>query len=322
MEITTMNRSTIHLLILLLSVFTLPLESSAREQTKKLILEMEDTLIRSTANAPSTLHLKQNIKNRYPNLDLSAVELKRVTIIAKSRQGRGRVQLHVGRNTSPAKVIDGQKHQFNSGAKNTFHRVQFANPAAGSEGIWQLHFTGHFIVKRIAIVIEKQPGRAVTNLANSRWGTPAEGEKSCPASSNNAADGWEAPQNICSNRGVASYIHGYRPVRLYIRPDVSSLRQQNIHRVKEITISATALSRNRSHHAQETVSFGIDIGGKTHRRTFSLAPAGLRDGEEHVQTLRIQGSWKPVDIERSLVWIRPNQASGDFKVRSLQIQTR
>lgn len=315
-----MNRSSLSFLVIVFTILALPFTSiAARPHGKEFSINLQDTFVRSNKGNSATIYLKRELKENYPRLDLADLELKRVILIAKSLRGHGTVQLRVGDVVSHAENIAGRQQFFHDARQFTFQRIVLDNPTGDSDGVWQLLLAGNIITREVILVFEDRPRAVSYTLPNAAWGTAMEGERSCGSPSSNAGDGWGAPQNICHGNSEARYTHGYRPIRLFVRPDISVLRQKNIHRITEVEVSVTAIGRNRAYHSHETVSYGIDIGGRNYKGEFSLAPSGVRDGQAHTQTFRVSGSWRPADIRNSVLWIRPDQASADFKLKELKL---
>jgi hypothetical protein len=282
-------------------------------------LALQDIFVRGKQDRPATFHLKRELKERYPSMDMSTLRLKKVILIAKSRLGYGQVSLRTGENVSQAVTIAGDPKHFQNPRKFTFHRVVLENSSRDNKGGWQLLLTGHIVARQVTLVLERSVPPEKFLLRNRSWATAMEGERSCDRPSSNAPDGWGAPQNICSGPSVTNYAHGYRPIPLFVRPDVSSFREATVGRVTEIVVVVKAVARNRSHHGHESASFGIEIGRQTYKSSFSLAPPGISEGGVHRQTLHVHGSWKPAEIANSRMWIKADQASADFEVQSLQL---
>lgn len=125
----------------------------------------------------SKILLKQELKKSYPSLRVNQLELKRVTLVAKSAKGNATAKLKVGNFTSREEIIDGNRRDFNS--KGQFHRINFESPRR-DKGAWQVLMKGNIKVKAIIIRTDdaRRPGndnnRNVTRTCQFRleffWG--------------------------------------------------------------------------------------------------------------------------------------------------------
>ena len=319
-ENTAMNRYLKSSILILIVMVAIPQLAYSKSNGKRFTISLYDTYFRNPTGNAAIVDLKRELKKQHPHINPKKLRLKKLILIAKSRKGHGRVQLQSGQGLSAAQQIPGHKRDFHNPKQSTFHRVGIKLPGSGAKGYWQLHLTGQVIVREIKLIVGQRGQGGSFALSNRVWGTRMEGERYCGSPSSNAADGWGRPQNICSVAGVTRYTHGYRPIKLYVKPEITPLHHKNIHRVNELVISVTALARNRDRHGYKSVSFGIDIAGKTHRSRFSLAPAGSRDGRPHTQKLRVRGHWSVADLRNSKVWVLPNQSSTDLKLKHVQLK--
>lgn len=100
-----------------------------------------------------TLKLKQLIKQQAPQLELSEMELLKVTLVAKSRMGQGRATLNVGQSSNYPALIPGGQREFQSSAAYTFHRVEMKN-SLDSRGAWQIDLKGNIKVSKIIVKLK------------------------------------------------------------------------------------------------------------------------------------------------------------------------
>lgn len=99
----------------------------------------------------STIRIKQELQRL--GIKPKNKQLRHVTLVAKSRRGRGQVYLQVGQNDSPQKNIARSQNgfEFSSNRPVSYNRIPF-NPRGNSQGVWQLHMRGQIKVK--AVIVE------------------------------------------------------------------------------------------------------------------------------------------------------------------------
>lgn len=107
----------------------------------------------------STLKLKQLIKSQRPNMDLSQMELKKVTLMAKSRMGRGQATLVTGQSASYPANVYGNSRGFHSSAPRTFSQVVLQNTNGMSQGRWQVELKGNIKVQEVVVTLKKIGGQ-------------------------------------------------------------------------------------------------------------------------------------------------------------------
>ena len=100
-----------------------------------------------------TLKLKQLLKKAAPRLDLTDMELQKVTILAKSKAGNGRATLLVGQSSNYPALVPGGQREFQSSAPRTFHQVELKN-SLDSKGAWHLELKGNIKVSKIIVKLK------------------------------------------------------------------------------------------------------------------------------------------------------------------------
>ena len=132
---------------------------SSMAGTDRLVLDFGDSHLRSDNGYASTLFLKRALLEQYPGIEVSDYRLRRVVVVAKSKAGRGNVQLRVGPEVSGRYRVAGIPRDFRNGQRYTFDRIRIDNPFGDSWGPWQLHFHGNFKVRKVVLILEERPRR-------------------------------------------------------------------------------------------------------------------------------------------------------------------
>lgn len=271
---------TVQFILSLLICFIISADYSLADHNETLTLHFHDNEIIAKRDSPTHIFLKRELKHRYPNVNISRLELKKVIILAKSRKGHGSARLRVGREISARSTIAGRPKDYYNPAGYTFDRIKFHSPSYNSNGPWQLLLNGHIVLRKIIIVLENnyfapshqyRPASNIDDQSyvytqnNQRhsysqqkpnasknallpivlparvWGTAAEGERRCGQKSQNAKDGWDYPDTVCNGYGRATYRSGYQPVKLFIKPDIRPLDSYSQkRRVSELKIRFAA----------------------------------------------------------------------------------
>jgi hypothetical protein len=141
--------------LLLLLLF--PLQAMAG--TDRLVLDFGDGHFRSGRGYSSTLFLKKALLEQYPGINISDYRLRKVVVVAKSKIGRGDVQLRVGPEVTDRYRVAGDPRGFYSDHPRSFDRVRIHNPFADSWGPWQLLLNGNFKVRKVVLVVEQRHPR-------------------------------------------------------------------------------------------------------------------------------------------------------------------
>lgn len=103
----------------------------------------------------SVLKIKQLIKQQRPNIDLSQMKLKKVTLVAKSKQGRGQATLVTGQSAGYPATVYGSPRGFHSNAPRTYSEVSLRNTSGSSQGRWQVELRGNIKVDEIVVTMKK-----------------------------------------------------------------------------------------------------------------------------------------------------------------------
>lgn len=140
------------LLLSLLMVFLLP--GAAMAVQERFVLDFNDRHIRGHRGEPGTIFLKKSLKEQYPWVQVSDLELKKVVMVAKSKRGRGAAGLRVGKWATDMYEVGGKPRSFNHRGRSSFDRLRFLNLSHNSRGPWQLGLQGNFIVRKIVLVVE------------------------------------------------------------------------------------------------------------------------------------------------------------------------
>lgn len=143
------------LVMVLFILFSLPLNAMAERE--KFVLDFDDSRIEGRRGAPTPLFLKKELRRQYPGIDVTELQLHEVIVVAKSRKGRGEVQLKVGPESSSLYRIEGHPRQSYRSDSHSFSRVSIINPFPQSWGPWQLLVSGNVTVRKVIVVVEDRP---------------------------------------------------------------------------------------------------------------------------------------------------------------------
>lgn len=146
---------------LLVGIFLLllfPLQAMAGGKDR-LVLDFADSHIRGSRGYASTLYLKKALLEQYPGINISDYRLRKVVVVAKSKIGRGDVQLRVGPEVTGRYRVAGSPGGFYSNHPRSFDRVGIHNPFGDSWGPWQLLLNGNFKVRKVELVVEERHPR-------------------------------------------------------------------------------------------------------------------------------------------------------------------
>ena len=125
--------------------------------TQRIVLDFGDSFFRGRNGKGSTLFLKRELKRQYPEIDISRLRLNQVTLVAKSRVGRGNVELRVGPQISDAYRVAGRPQDFDRQNRHTYDRVRINAPTYETRGPWQLNLFGTFRVRKVVLEVEQNP---------------------------------------------------------------------------------------------------------------------------------------------------------------------
>lgn len=142
---------------LFLIVLAIPLAAQAARE--RYVLEFDDAHIRGHRGEPATIFLKKAFHEQYPWVDVSDLDLHRVVLVAKSKNGWGVAQLRVGEWVTDSYEVGGRPVDFRDGRRITFDRIQFDNPSCRGRGPWQIDLQGNFIVRKVVLEVENHRWR-------------------------------------------------------------------------------------------------------------------------------------------------------------------
>lgn len=134
---------------LLFSAFTF-----AAQGERKFVLNFQGQRF----NQNGKIFLKQELQRQH-GVNAKKFRLKRVKLVAKSRNGNGKAKLVVGQNQTRNEFINGTPRDFRFDDRNTWDRVTFRNPSRRSQGNWQIHMRGKIKVKRVVVWLERKRNR-------------------------------------------------------------------------------------------------------------------------------------------------------------------
>lgn len=125
-------------------------------EKEKFVIDLGNTTFRGRDQNGSTLLLKRMLKEQHPWVAITDYRLKKVVVVAKTKYGRGKIQLRVGPEYSDRYRVSGRPQDFQSYHRHTYDRVHIHSPFHDSWGPWQLKLDGHFKVRKVVLVVEKR----------------------------------------------------------------------------------------------------------------------------------------------------------------------
>jgi hypothetical protein len=100
------------------------------------------------------LKIKQMLKQQNPGLNMQALKIKKVTLIAKSKQGRAQATLMTGQSASYPATIPGSPRMFQTQAPRSFSRVVLHSASASSQGKVQVELQGNIKIQKIIVTVK------------------------------------------------------------------------------------------------------------------------------------------------------------------------
>ena len=140
--------------VILFFLFALPLNVMAAKD--RFVLNFEDCYMNGTKGEPATLYLKKALRQQYPGIDVTDFRLLKVVLLAKTKKGKGVVQLRVGPEVSDSYRVGGHPRGFRHNKRDSFDRVSIENPYNNSRGPWQLNLQGKFKVRKVVLVVKER----------------------------------------------------------------------------------------------------------------------------------------------------------------------
>ncbi|TKB11587.1 hypothetical protein [Desulforhopalus sp. IMCC35007] len=131
----------------------------AMAMVEQFVLDFNDSHIRGYQGEGATIFLKKSLKEQYPWLNLSRLELHNVVLVAKSKKGRGGAELRVGNWVTPMAEVDGNPRRFHNSDRSSFDRIRLWNPSKNSQGEWQIGLHGNLIVRKVVLMVENHSPR-------------------------------------------------------------------------------------------------------------------------------------------------------------------
>ena len=136
---------------------------------ERFVLDFNDSHIRGHKGEAATIFLKRSLKEQYPWVHVSDLELKKVVLVAKSKKGRGGAGLRVGKWATDMYEVGGGPRSFHDKGRHSFARVTFWNPSRSSRGPWQLGLRGNFIVRKVVLVVDNHKRRDPYSRWERHW---------------------------------------------------------------------------------------------------------------------------------------------------------
>lgn len=102
-----------------------------------------------------TVFLKQEILNRYPQLQLQRFQLKSVFVKGISQHGQGQIELSIGGVSVDQKRIYGNPRDFHQENIQAYDNIYLYPGATNTDGPWQLHTFGNIKIYHVSVEIER-----------------------------------------------------------------------------------------------------------------------------------------------------------------------
>lgn len=154
-------------LTLALLIFILPCLAAASQE--RYVIDFGDRHISRHKGGHETIFLKKSLKEQYPWIDLKNSDLRKVVLVAKSKNGRGAVQFRLGDWLTGMHPIKGSSHSFQKGRRTPFDRIAFHHPYGKSRGPWQLHLKGNLVIRKVIVEIENHKWRRHDRKWSYNW---------------------------------------------------------------------------------------------------------------------------------------------------------
>lgn len=128
----------------------------AKQRMRNRIVTLNVPMHGTHLRGQNTIALKRLVKQENPSLNLRDLELLSVSVLAKSKQGRGEVSLVVGHDVSYPEIIPGSPAMFRSMSPRSFSPVSLHNDLRSSQGKWQLDLRGNIKIQSIMLHLKKK----------------------------------------------------------------------------------------------------------------------------------------------------------------------
>jgi hypothetical protein len=107
----------------------------------------------------NVLKIKQLLKQQIGMMNLQNVQIKKVTLIAKSKKGRGQATLVVAQSAEYPETIGGSPRGFEAYSPRSYDQVTMVNTSGSSQGKVQVELRGNIKIKAIIVTIVKKNQR-------------------------------------------------------------------------------------------------------------------------------------------------------------------
>jgi hypothetical protein len=97
------------------------------------------------------LKLKALALKSNPSLAIDDASLLAVEVLAKSRQGAGKMRLRVGNNYTQWTTVGGTKDTYDMDTADSFTTVKYRSPKNGKKKVWQLFINGYIKIRKIVL---------------------------------------------------------------------------------------------------------------------------------------------------------------------------
>lgn len=341
----------------LLVAFSLLLPVLASAEAERLILKYQDRHIQSINHQAQTLLLKRELKQRYPKLNLNQFRLVRTVIMAKSKKGKGTIQLRINNNYSQKYRVHGSPKGFSNSAKFNYDKVEINNPAHRSDGPWQLLFTGNFKLRKVLLVVERVDGNQTNHYSsrNNPWWETNQRPYHYDSDWNRVkynkrhndptyrvslplvlpARNWGTEmegEKRCGKRS-GKVADGWRYPNTICEPSSSATFRRGYSPIRLFIRPDTRPLDNHNHlrirklqislaldnHGERnSATIGINIGGREFTKYIDCNN-GSRNREA---SFSISGDWNPADVENSRVWVLPGHGNSDLTIKNMQVRVK
>ncbi len=121
---------------------------------EKYVLDFGGSNIHALHGKAATLMLKKTLREQYPWVNISDLELRRVFLVAKTKKGKGQAWLRVGPVVSKIHRVNGHPRVYRDDHRASYDSVRIDNPASDSWGAWQLFLEGKFKVRKVVLIVD------------------------------------------------------------------------------------------------------------------------------------------------------------------------
>ncbi len=138
--------------------FAFFLPCTALPGTERFTLEYGDGQFRGHRDG-TRIYLKKTLKEHYAEVDVSSYRLRKVILVAWSKNTTASVQLRVGPEMSSIYNVDRRKPERLRKGGHSHTSIAIENPFYESWGPWQLLLHGDIALRQVVLEVEKRdPG--------------------------------------------------------------------------------------------------------------------------------------------------------------------